>query len=270
VVSVASFFLSRIDSAVDKLLEKLDSKDARSLQGKIAIANAKVTYQRFLETLSGERWERLAALGAQAQRVLWASTSTKNPAYPDTMYVDELIGPDTVNTIPPVTMQAFLDHGTVNGTVTEGLEGARGELALLAELGIDLDAVTQQLQEEGVEKFVKPFSSLFEAIAAKVEGLQRAQTVLEARLGDYQDTVDTALATIKSRGVMGRIWAHDHTLWDPDSEEIANRLGWLHSPEVLSKNLDRIQDLLESVRADGYRWLHPRPSIGHGRLQPGP
>jgi len=168
VASVASFFLSRIDSAVDGMLAANGSPEALSLQGKIAIANAKVTYQRYLETFSGPPWEKLAAKGARAQRVLWASTSTKNPSYPDTMYVDELIGPDTVNTIPPETLQAFMDHGKPAMTVTKDLDLAEAQLASLPDFGISLDTVTDDLQTEGVEKFTKPFASLLGAIDRKV------------------------------------------------------------------------------------------------------
>jgi len=140
VASVASFFISRVDSAVDRALEEISD---RTLQGKIAIANAKVTYARFREVFSGERWKRLAALGARVQRPLWASTSTKNPLYPDTLYVDGLIGSDTVNTVPPATLNSFRDHGTVAPTLEVGLGEARAQLAHLAELGVDLHAITQ-------------------------------------------------------------------------------------------------------------------------------
>lgn len=175
IASVASFFLSRIDANVDGRLAAHGSAEAQTLLGKVAIANAKATYQRFRETFSGARWRQLAARGAKVQRVLWASTSTKNPAYPDTMYVDELIGPDTVNTIPPNTLQAFLDHGKVAVTVTKQVDEAQAQLDQLATFGIDLDAVTEQLQVEGVEKFVSPYESLLENIAGKVALLGQNQ-----------------------------------------------------------------------------------------------
>jgi transaldolase len=170
--SVASFFVSRIDTAVDRQLEEIQSRRPNApqpgaLQGKTAIASAKVAYSLFGETFAGRQWARLAAEGARVQRPLWASTSTKNPAYADTMYVDELIGPDTVNTMPPGTLDAFRDHGMVRRTVDSGLEEARGQLARLAEVGIDLDAVTQELQSEGVAAFAASFDSMLDSIGQK-------------------------------------------------------------------------------------------------------
>ncbi len=166
--SVASFFVSRVDSKLDPLLEEAGAPE---LKGKVAIANTKLVYQRFKEIFSGERWERLAAQGARVQRPLWASTSTKDPALPDTLYVDTLIGPDTVNTLPPETLEAFLDHGTVAITVEDHLDEARAQLARLAELGIDLDTATEELQEEGVDKFSKPFASLMNSITQKRDAM---------------------------------------------------------------------------------------------------
>lgn len=250
--SVASFFLSRIDSLIDSKLGSLDSEMAQSLQGKIAIANAKVTYQRFLETFSGERWQRLADQGARVQRVLWASTSTKNPTYPDIMYVDSLIGPDTVNTVPPATLQAFLDHGHAALTITEEVTTAQNQLKLLSRLNIDLDAITEQLQEEGVEKFAKPFSSMLTTIEEKVNQLIWETTVFESALGDYQEIVDQALNEIKADEIMRRIWAHDYTVWAADPQEITNRLGWLHSPENMADNIEGILHLVDDVRDAGY------------------
>jgi len=169
VASVASFFVSRVDSSVDKALEAHPQE--AHLQGQAAIANAKIAYARFKEIFSGPRWEQLAAQGARVQRPLWASTSTKNPNYPDTIYVDTLIGPDTVNTIPPHTLKAVLDHGVIAPTLETGLDQARTHLARLAELGIDMEAVTQELLEQGVEAFAQAFESLLESIAAKREQL---------------------------------------------------------------------------------------------------
>jgi len=171
VASVASFFVSRVDGAVDKALAKIGDKD---LQGKIAIANTKAAYARFGQTFSGERWEKLAAQGARVQRPLWASTSTKNLTYPDTLYVDTLIGPHTVNTVPPNTLDAFLDHGAVAPTLEQGLDEAQEQLAQLAELGIDLDAVTQKLQDDGVAAFAKAFESLLSSVEDKRARLLKA------------------------------------------------------------------------------------------------
>ena len=169
VASVASFFVSRVDTAVDRALEK--HPHGSSLQGKIAIANTKMVYARFREIFDGERWGKLVAQGARVQRPLWASTSTKNPSYPDTLYVDNLIGPDTVNTIPPATLQAVLDHGAVAPAVETGLDKARAQLARLSELGVDLDAITHQLLEDGITAFAKSFESLLASIDAKREQL---------------------------------------------------------------------------------------------------
>jgi transaldolase len=171
VASVASFFVSRVDSAVDKELQKINNTQ---LQGKIAIANSKLAYEEFTNIFGGPRWQKLKDKGAQVQRVLWASTGTKNPDYSDTLYVDELIGPDTVNTLPPATLDSFIDHGKVAETLTDGLDGARQQIAKLAELGIDLDAITQQLQEDGVMAFSKPFDALMKSIAEKRRNLMAA------------------------------------------------------------------------------------------------
>lgn len=166
-VSVASFFVSRIDVKVDPLLDELGSQRAKSLRGKIGIANAKMAYQRFRETFQSERWQSLARDGARIQRVLYGSTGTKNPQYSDTLYADNLIGPDTINTLPPDTLQAFLDHGKVALTLESDLDQARIQLDTLAELGIDLEEVTQQLLDEGVRKFSGPFDKLIESLTAK-------------------------------------------------------------------------------------------------------
>lgn len=171
VASVASFFVSRIDSLVDKQIEeKLASAEGdekerlESLRGTVAVANAKLAYQAYLEIFSGEEWEALAAKGARPQRVLWASTGTKNKDYSDVLYIDELIGPDTVNTIPPATWDAFRDHGTVAQTLTEGVDEARQTLADLASAGISLDAATDQLLAEAVKLFVDPFDKMIDAV----------------------------------------------------------------------------------------------------------
>jgi transaldolase len=174
VASVASFFVSRIDTAVDRALDGIRSPSAnlQSLKGKIAIASAKAAYALFLEIFAGPRWERLAAKGARYQRPLWASTGTKNPAYSDILYVESLIGPNTVNTVPPATLDAFRDHGTVARTLESGLDEAPKQLARLAEWGIDLDAITQKLQDDGVASFAQSFDSLMESIEAKCRRLK--------------------------------------------------------------------------------------------------
>jgi len=175
IFSVASFFVSRVDSAVDKLLEakiqatqdENERQELQSLLGKAAVANAKMAYVAFQEMFSGARWEGLAAQGANCQRPLWASTGTKNPKYPDTMYVDELIGPDTVNTMPPATIEAFADHGHPARTVDQGVDEARRCLERLAAAGIKIDEVTEQLEVEGVKSFSDSFTKLRETIEQK-------------------------------------------------------------------------------------------------------
>ena len=162
--SVASFFVSRVDTKIDAWLAAKGNTD---LQGKIAIANSKVVYARFKEIFSGPRWDALAAHGARVQRPLWASTSTKNPNYPDTLYIDTLIGADTVNTVPPQTLDAIFNRATVALTLAEGVDKARQQLAALAALGIDLDQATQELQDEGVNSFAKSFESLMDSVETK-------------------------------------------------------------------------------------------------------
>lgn len=171
VASVASFFVSRVDTLVDKLLDdkiaETGNQALASLKGKAAIANAKLAYQRFEEIFGGERFAPLAAAGARVQRPLWASTSVKNPAYRDVLYVEELIGPYTVNTMPRPTIEAFVDHGTVARTVDGGLDEARQTLDRLAAAGIDMRRVTDQLEEEGIAAFVKSYDALIAGVESK-------------------------------------------------------------------------------------------------------
>jgi transaldolase len=169
IASVASFFVSRMDSKVDKLLEDIGTEEARALMGRSAIANAKLAYQRYLTTFGGERFEKIKAAGGNVQRPLWASTSTKNPAYPDTLYVDTLIGADTVNTIPPKTLVAFLDHGVVADTILRKIPTQDKIIQDLEALGISIKAVTDQLEEEGVASFSKAFADLLNVIASRKE-----------------------------------------------------------------------------------------------------
>ena len=169
VSSVASFFVSRVDTEVDHRLEQIGTDEALALRGKAAVANAKLAYALFSERFAGARWEALAARGARPQRPLWASTSTKNPAYPDTLYVDELIGPHTVNTIPDATLDAFEDHGTLARTVDQGVDEARADLEALAAIGVDLDDVAKVLEDEGVAAFSKSFDELIGSLETKAE-----------------------------------------------------------------------------------------------------
>jgi len=172
VSSVASFFVSRVDAEVDKRLDALGTPEALALKGKAAVANAQLAYELFLEKFSGPRWEALAAKGAKVQRPLWASTSTKDPSYPTTLYVDTLIAPDTVNTMPEATLDAFDEQGTVARTADADFSAARQVLADLAAAGIDLDDVTRQLEDEGVASFTKAFDGLIASLGDKAAELQ--------------------------------------------------------------------------------------------------
>lgn len=249
VASVASFFVSRVDTAVDEKLAHAGNSD---LQGKIAIANAKIAYTLYQKIFSSERWEKLAQQGARPQRLLWGSTSTKNPAYPDTLYVDELIGPNTVNTAPLDTIEAFIDHGTVAETLTRDVDEARRQLQQLDDLGIDLDQVTAQLQDEGVEKFAKSFRELLAGIEEKCAEMDSGWRPLETKLGQYQTAVDDTLAQMRRDNVIARIWDHDHTVWKPDPQEITNRLGWLTIAAAMQEEVDRMSDFLAEVKSAGY------------------
>jgi transaldolase len=172
VASVASFFVSRIDTEADRRLEEVGAP--KELQGKLAIANAKLAYAHYLDAFSGPRWDYLAGKGATPQRVLWASTSTKNPAYPDTMYVEELLGPDTVNTMPEETIKAYQDHGDPQSRLQSGLDEAKALLEKLGQAGVDYDDLTDTLEREGVEKFSDSFDQLLASLRAKQQSLAPA------------------------------------------------------------------------------------------------
>jgi transaldolase len=167
VASVASFFISRVDTEVDRRLEAIGTPEALALRGKAAVAQGKLAYRQFRQTFSGPRWDALAAQGARVQRPLWASTSTKNKAYPDTLYVDELIGPDTVNTLPDATIEAFADHGTLTRRVDADVDAADEVWSTLAEVGVDMDDVADVLEREGVASFEKSFDELLDTLRAK-------------------------------------------------------------------------------------------------------
>ena len=254
IASVASFFVSRVDTAVDRALGGIGAgaTAASELKGRAGVANAKVAYARFQEIYSGDRWERLAASGARVQRPLWASTGTKIPTLPDTLYVDSLIGPDTVNTIPPATLQAFVDHGTVSRSLDEDLESAEAHLERLSAMGLDLASITDDLQEEGVSSFARSFDALMNAIALKRERLLAGWEHISVKLNGYGASVDSALEQMGQEKVLSRIWTHDYTVWKPDPDEISNRLGWLNTAEVMLDNLHDLQRLTDWARADGY------------------
>jgi len=270
VASVASFFLSRIDVLVDRLLgdriregtagagAEVGAPDPRELLGKTAIANAKRAYGSFRTIFSGERWEGLEAEGARVQRVLWASTSTKDPLYRDVRYAEELIGPDTVNTLPDATIEAFADHGRVETTVTDDLEEAEAVLQGVEERGIDLEAVTAQLEDEGIRKFVDPFDTLMGTLARR----RRAFLGLEGceeryAWGEAAGEVDAVLASLRLRRGPRRFWAKDPSLWgregSPGPEGIGEWMGWLESPEAFTDGVEELEAFAEEIRGDGFR-----------------
>ncbi|MFQ5879429.1 MAG: bifunctional transaldolase/phosoglucose isomerase [Dehalococcoidia bacterium] len=238
--SVASFFVSRVDTAVDALLP-----EGSPLRGKVAIANAKVAYHLFKRLFAGRRWERLAAAGARAQRLLWASTGTKNPNYSDILYVEELIGPHTVNTMPESTLYAFADHGRVRPTLEEELEEAETTIGMLPELGVDLDGVMAKLLADGVAAFQKDFEKLLAGIEAKCERVVTAAGRPSASLGSLAKPVEERLPQLAETEVPRRIWTRDHTVWKPEPAEISNRMGWLALPETMHEELGQLQAFAE-------------------------
>jgi transaldolase/glucose-6-phosphate isomerase len=255
VASVASFFVSRVDTAVDKELEKVGTPEALALRGTIAVANSKLVYQRFQEIFSSERWKNLSKRGARVQRVLWASTGTKNPAYSDVLYVESLIGPDTVNTVPPATLNAFRDHGKVRETVTEGVDQARAAIAQLAKLGIDLNAITEKLQEDGVKAFSESMDKLLESLAEKrcsIVGSQADPQTLS--LGQWAKPVEERLSAWQRGSFARRLWAKDYTLWSAKPvPELTDRMGWLTLPETMQEQVPALQAFADRVRDEGFR-----------------
>jgi transaldolase/glucose-6-phosphate isomerase len=261
VASVASFFISRIDSAVDAgLSERLEGATAaderqelRSLMGRVAIANAKLTYQRYKEIFSGPRWDALAKTGAQTQRLLWASTSTKNPEYRDVLYVEGLIAPDTVNTVPPATYDAFREHGELRTSLEEGLDEAGAVLERLDRLGVSLQETTDKLLADGVEKFTEAFTDLLSAVTAS------CRVPAEAKAGKQTYDLPAELAADADaeaeewqRGAkVRRLWARDAGLWTGNDE--SNWLGWLAITEdQLKDHLPRFERIAAVVKEEGY------------------
>jgi transaldolase / glucose-6-phosphate isomerase len=258
--SVASFFISRIDTLIDskvneKLKAKPDAQQETQLQGvlgKVAIANAKLTYQKYLKIFSGARWDKLVAKGAQTQRVLWASTSTKNPAYRDVIYVEELVGKDTVNTVPPATLDAFRDHGKVRESLTEDIEGAKKTMSELAKSGISMKEVTDQLTNEGV----KLFADAFDKLLAAVEKSTRKEVTPKVNSQNFKLPPDLAssrkthIDDWRSNGKVRRLWQRDASLWSNTDE--ANWLGWLGITEEQTARIQDFRKLAEDVKSAGF------------------
>jgi transaldolase/glucose-6-phosphate isomerase len=261
VASVASFFVSRVDTKVDKLLsEKIqaiadpaEKRELERLYGKAAIANSKVAYEHFNNLFSGARWEKLRKAGARTQRPLWASTSTKDPRYPDTYYVEELIGPDTVDTVPPATLAAFREHGEVRRSLDENVDLAKRQLKQLAEAGVDLDKVTQELETEGVESFTKSFESLLEALTKTSKDIKAGKGPRQWHsLGPLQPAVDTQIAKLQKDEAPRRLWAKDATLWSNDPAkrtEILDRLGWLNVAEKMLEHAAEFRELAKAGKS---------------------
>jgi transaldolase / glucose-6-phosphate isomerase len=258
--SVASFFISRIDTLVDsKLNEKLKAKPdgqqealLKGILGKVAIANGKLTYQKYLQIFSGPRWEKLAARGAQTQRVLWASTSTKNPAYRDVVYVEELIGKDTVNTVPPATLDAFRDHGKVRESLTEDIESAKQTMSDLAKVGISMKEVTDQLTVEGVKLFADAFDKLLEAVekSTRNEVTPKVNKQNFKLPPDLASSVKTHIDDWRANGKVRRLWQRDASLWTNTDE--AKWLGWLGVTEEQTARLGEFRQLAEDVKSAGF------------------
>lgn len=257
VASVASFFLSRIDVLVDSVLgHRIQSgaagDEVSALMGRAGIANAKLAYRRFRELFSGERWQKLEDAGAHVQRMLWASTSTKDPLYSDIRYVEPLIGPHTVNTLPERTIRAFDDHGTVATTVEDGVDEARRVMERLSEVGIDFEHITEQLLHEGVRKFIDPYDSLMATLAERYERHADWPSAGHAAvLGDGASDVEDTLDSLERRQYARRLDEPDPALWSDDPEvreAISNRLGWVDAPDSFSDRLDEIHAFADDVR----------------------
>jgi transaldolase / glucose-6-phosphate isomerase len=264
IASVASVFVSRIDTSIDNDLEfrirrssdEEEKGKLTALLGKAAIANAKLIYQKFKDIFKGDRFEKLRAAGAQAQRPLWASTGTKNANYRDVYYVEELIGPDTVNTVPPATFTAFRDHGKVRLSLEENMGEAGKTIEKLSDIGINLKDVTDKLQEEGVKSFADSFRTLMGSISSKqaaiTSGILERQT---ASLGTHADEVKEKIKQAEREQWIRRIWNKDASLWKTDEDHqkiIRNALGWVTVVDQLVESADELAAFSERVRNDGF------------------
>jgi transaldolase/glucose-6-phosphate isomerase len=279
--SVASFFVSRVDTLVDKLLDgkiaatsdPSQQEALRALQGKAAIANARIAYRKYKEIFSSARFEALRQHGATTQRCLWASTSTKNPAYRDVLYVEQLIGPETIDTMPPQTIVAFQDHGEAHVTIEDDIDGQQELLRQIEAAGLLMADVTKQLEIEGVKQFADSFEKLIESTRQKTERLRVSSTDdaaasqkpattapnmatrQRASLGALQSAIDAALTRADAEHYEQRVWKKDPALWKPnpaDQHEIVDRLGWLTVMDQMRDALPRLHELRDDVRAAGF------------------
>ncbi len=259
IASVASFFVSRIDASIDKKIDARlktpgpDAEDLKRVRGKVAIANAKMAYVHYQELVASERWKTLAAAGANPQRLLWASTGTKDKAYSDVLYVEELVGRDTVNTVPPATMDAFRDHGTARDSLTEDLDGARDVLATAERLGLDLPGVTKELVDDGVMQFADAFDKLLGAVAGKRTKLlgAMAASVDEMLPDPLKADVAKELDAWRSAGKVRRLWEHDAALWTGGDE--AKWLGWLTIVQERLEHVDELTAFATEVAEAGFK-----------------
>ncbi|MCX5794158.1 MAG: bifunctional transaldolase/phosoglucose isomerase [Elusimicrobia bacterium] len=249
--SVASFFVSRVDTSLDRDLQALAARggasgqEARQLLGRGAVANAKLAYQIFKKEFSGPRFEALQRKGARPQRLLWASTGTKNPAYKDTLYVCELIGPDTVNTMPPATLKAFRDHGACRPSIEEDVAGARSDWERLKALGLDLGAAMRRLEDEGLWAFEKSYNTILETVAARKSSVLAVEGEVVAGLREFEEA-----------RFCQRLWSKDPALWkgEPAHQKIIrNSLGWLSLPEAMAAGLGPVRGFTAEVRAEGFK-----------------
>ena len=273
--SVASFFVSRIDSAVDKQVqEKVKTASAEQaaefagLRGKVAIANAKMAYQLYKQMIASPRWQALAQKGARPQRLLWASTGTKLKGLPDTLYVDNLIGPDTVNTMPPATMDATRDHGIARATIEEDISGARETLATLARLGISLDAITTDLVTDGVQQFADAADQLYGAVAMKRAAVLGGTTSLQTmRLADkaLDDAVEAESQRWRAAGLVRKLWAGDKTVWTGEDED--KWVGWL---TLVDNGLAQLPELEAFANEVSERGISDVVLLGMGGSSLGP
>jgi transaldolase/glucose-6-phosphate isomerase len=247
IASVASFFVSRVDTKVDDQLPE-DSP----LRGKIAIANARRAYTRFHAIFSGERWERLAAKGARVQRPLWASTSTKNPAYRDVMYVEELVGPETVNTMPEATLNAVVDHARIRPALQEENPEWEAALEALPAAGVDLAKVADELLIEGLASFEKSFKKLLDQVESALDIARIGPPPPALELGPLGAAVESRLKALADDNIVGRTWDLDYTVWKPDPAEISNRLGWLSVVDTLMEDVPALNAFAKSVADEGY------------------
>ncbi len=241
VASVASFFVSRVDTKIDPRLP-----DGSDLKGKAAIANAKLAYDLYHQTFAGMRWEKLKYKGARVQRPLWASTGTKNPAYSDTVYVDNLIGPETVNTVPPATLDAFKDHGVAAMTLVRGLDEAENAIKQLEAAGISMTVVTRELEDEGVKAFEDAFTQLLSTIDDRRKNAASS-------LGPLSASVSKRISQLEADSVPARLWKHDPFLWAPAKDkagqhEVTIRMGWLDSTDKARKKLKEYESFAKEIK----------------------